>query len=90
MGSWLVLVSAISVAASCSIQAKIPTHKPAGGQFSINYSGVELFWRIYDVLRQDREPTPTLWDELFSSPGYAALERKVHKRKVLTESFRIA
>ncbi len=84
------LVGALAVAAPCSTQANIPAQKSDSGPFSIDYSGVELFWKVYDVLSQDREPTPALWDELFSNPGYAALERKEHKRSVLTEAFRIA
>jgi len=49
-----------------------------------------MFWRVYDVLSQDREPAPSLWDALFATPGYAALEKREHKRKVLTEAFRLA
>jgi hypothetical protein len=59
-------------------------------QFVIDFSGIEVFWRIFDLLRRDREPEPALWDRLFSTPGYAALEKKEHKRKTLTDAFRLA
>jgi len=85
-----VLVGALAVPVPCSTQAKVSAQNSDTGRFSIDYSGVELFWKTYDVLSQDREPTPALWDELFSNPGYAALERKEHKRSVLNEAFRIA
>lgn len=90
MGRWLVLACALVATAPCSTRAKVSAQKSETGRFSIDSSGIELFWRIYDVLTQDQEPTPALWDELFSNPGYAALERKEHKRNVLTEAFRIA
>src|ERR1700733_7238216 len=40
-------------------------------QFVTDFSGIEVFWRIFDLLRQDQEPEPALWDRLFSTPGYA-------------------
>ncbi len=67
---------------------------PAQGQSvsesKFDFSGLERFWEIYETLRADREPEREQWDRLFATPGYAALEEREHKRKVLSEALRLA
>ena len=57
---------------------------------SVDFSGVDAFWEIYDVLKDDRQPTQKQWSELFSTPGLAALEEREHRRQILTRAFRLA
>lgn len=57
---------------------------------SPDFSGVEVFWTVYDSLSQDVEPSPALWDSLWSTPGYAMLEERERRRRPLTEAFRLA
>lgn len=36
----------------------------------LDFSGVDEFWKIVDVLSRDREPTDSQWNALLSTPGY--------------------
>lgn len=58
--------------------------------FEIDTSGIETFWRIYSILKSDCSPSEEEWNTLFSTPGYALLEIKEHRRKTLTEALKLA
>jgi hypothetical protein len=46
---------------------------------SFDFSGIEEFWKIVDILKTDREPTGEQWEALFDTPGYAELIRREFK-----------
>jgi hypothetical protein len=82
---------------SCAIAAvllSVPlTAQTAGAEAhasNLDFSGVRAFWRIHDVLRQDREPMDADWDALFATPGYALLDAHEQRRPALTEALRLA
>lgn len=57
---------------------------------ALDFSGVRLFWRVHDLLVLDREPPPELWDSLFATPGYAALEARERRRARITRAIQLA
>jgi hypothetical protein len=38
-----------------------------------DFSGIEEFWKIADILKADIEPSPSQWNSLLSTPGYTVL-----------------
>ena len=40
---------------------------------TFDFSSMESFWRVVELLEGDREPSPAQWDSLLSTPGYKAL-----------------
>ena len=59
-------------------------------EFQLDFSSVRQFWKIYQSLSNNREPSTTEWEKLFSSPGYKLLEKKERRRKALAKAFRLA
>jgi hypothetical protein len=57
---------------------------------AVDFSGIELFWQIVDLLSQDEEPSPELWRALFATPGYRALTRSEFEPSFFQGSFRLA
>ncbi len=53
------------------------------------FGGVNVFWRIVDVLQADREPPKHQWDELLGSAGYEALSPEF-KPSFFQEKYRLA
>lgn len=47
---------------------------PATG---LDFSGVDEFWRVVDVLAAGAEPTEAQWRALLSTPGYRLAERSI-------------
>jgi hypothetical protein len=64
----------------------------ATGQGSprIDTSGLEQFWHIERLLAQGIEPADSVWDAMWSTPGYETLERRERRRAVLTTGMRLA
>lgn len=58
--------------------------------FDIETSGLTEFWKIYALLEKDVEPSEADWNKLFTTPGYALIEEREHRRKVLSNAFRLA
>ena len=56
----------------------------------LDFSGVKKFWEVMEVLQDDREPDSLLWNRLFETPGYAAIEKREKKRTVFIKAFRYA
>jgi hypothetical protein len=46
---------------------------------SFDFSGIEEFWKIVDILKADKEPTDEQWQAMFETPGYAELIRREFK-----------
>ena len=55
-----------------------------------DFSGMDIFWEIFDLLQADREPTEELWDRLFATPGYAVLVKSEFTRDFFISRFRLA
>lgn len=55
-----------------------------------DFSGVQAFWRLVDVLQVQGEPTAAAWDELFATPGYAALDARERRRASIVLAMRAA
>lgn len=55
----------------------------------LDFSGVDRFWATCDEMASGRDPSPAAWDELFATPGLAALERREHRREALTRAYRL-
>ncbi len=45
-------------------------------QGGFDYSGAEQFWRIVELLEQDRNPTEQQWSTLFENRGYQELQTR--------------
>jgi hypothetical protein len=41
-----------------------------------DFSGIEKFWEIVDILEKDIEPTEAQWSTLFETPGHAEIFRR--------------
>jgi hypothetical protein len=69
-----------------------PAHAqaPGSGGAGVDWSSLDLFWRVHDVLAADQEPAAALWDSLFASTGYAALEAREQRAATLRLAFRVA
>lgn len=55
-----------------------------------DWSGVDAFWRIHDMLKAGDEPTAPQWAALFSTPGYALLDERERRGNALRRGFRLA
>ena len=57
---------------------------------SFDFSGIDAFWSVVDTLERDRQPAPEQWDQLFATPGYAALLASEFERAYFERLFTIA
>lgn len=57
---------------------------------NFDFSGMVMFWHIFDILQADREPTQADWERLFATPGYAVLTRSEFSRDFFIRRFRLA
>jgi hypothetical protein len=55
-----------------------------------DFSGVDGFWKIAAILQRDEEPPAAMWDALFGTPGYAALDARERRRPAITLGMRAA
>lgn len=53
-----------------------------------DFSGIEEFWKIVDILKTDKEPTEEQWQSMFETPGYAELIRREFKPEYFTNTMR--
>ena len=58
--------------------------------YAFDFSGVDPFWAVHDSLVRDVEPPDSLWDALWSTPGYAVFDAVERRRPALTRGFRLA
>ena len=49
-------------------------------------SGLDIFWEAIEILQRDEEPSDSLWDAMWSTPGYALFERFESRRSSLMSS----
>ena len=52
---------------------------------TFEFSGIDKFWKIVDILKTDKDPSPAQWQELFSTPGYAVLIKREFKQEKLQQ-----
>jgi len=57
---------------------------------NFDFSGVNKFWKLKDILKSDVEPTQEQWDDVFGTPGYAELFRREFKVDLFKRLFRAA
>jgi Putative zinc dependent peptidase (DUF5700) len=62
--------------ATAGAQAPVPVDPvlPATG---LDFSGIDEFWRVVDLLGRRAEPTQAQWDVLLSTPGYWLAQRSI-------------
>lgn len=80
---WLTLTASVFslVVFNCADDVKNP---------NFEFSGINEFWKIMDVLIQDKEPTKEQWEALFSTPGYAELINREFKAETFKRYYRAA
>jgi len=81
----VVVLAACGLATGCT-ESPAPNPDRAG----IDFSGIERFWEVVDMLSQDAEPPAELWDALFATDGYRALTESEFERQFFEEAFRLA
>jgi len=57
---------------------------------SFDFSAMRHFWRVFESLQADSEPTQGQWDALFQTPGYLALTASEYRRERFVDTFRLA
>jgi hypothetical protein len=50
-------------------RSQIPSEQPTPTT-GVDFSGVDEFWRLVDVLSKEREPSDSQWHTLLTTPGY--------------------
>ncbi len=55
-----------------------------------DFSGLDRFWEVVEILEADLYPFPDVWDSLFATPGYAALTESEFTREFFKEHFQTA
>ncbi len=56
---------------------------------NFDYSGVYEFYKIVDILKQNREPTSSKWNRLFQTPGYKVLIKGEFTKDFFKQNFRL-
>lgn len=59
-------------------------------QSGLDTSSLQHFWQVYEILHDDREPSDSIWNALWATPGYALLETRERRRTALTQAMRLA
>ena len=57
---------------------------------TLDFSGVDLFWKMMEELSSDREPAESQWASLFETPGYRVLTEREFTRDFFQRNFRTA
>lgn len=57
--------------------------------YSLDFSGMEHFLKIADILENDEEPAAEQWSGLFETPGYGVLTDGEFTREFFKERFRV-
>ena len=66
-------LSALAVwllAATASFVMRVHAQTPPAPATGIDFSGVDQFWKIVDILSRNVEPTEDQWHALLNTPGY--------------------
>ena len=67
--SSLVLVFTAMVTTSATAQTR-SADEPPMPTTGLDFTGVDQFWHVVDILAKDTEPTEQQWQALLSTPGY--------------------
>ena len=57
---------------------------------TFDFSGIEQFWRIVDILETDLDPSAAQWDSLLNTAGYRALTASEFKPEFFVKYFSLA
>jgi hypothetical protein len=74
------IVAAVAVLAACSQTAIAAQSADSGVGLPVtglDFSGIDEFWKIVDVLAQDMEPSEREWQSLLTTPSYRLAIRSV-------------
>jgi hypothetical protein len=63
---------------------------PPSANPTFDFTGIEMFWHIVDILQLDKEPDPALWDQVLTTPGYMALTASEFETDFFVKNFRLA
>ncbi len=55
---------------------------------SFDFSGIEEFWKVVDILKADIEPSEEQWQAMLETPGYAELIRREFKPDYFKKTMR--
>ncbi len=56
----------------------------------IDVSGMNYFWKVFDLLCKDQEPDQECWGSLFATPGYSVLTKSEFSPEFFMEKWRLA
>ena len=54
----------------------VVSHAPDASAQQADYSGLDPFWAVAEMVAADREPPETAWAALFATPGYRTLKER--------------
>lgn len=57
---------------------------------NIDFSGINVFWKVMEKLEKDELPGDDMWQELFSTPGYRTLLAREFSPEFFKEKFSLA
>lgn len=64
----------IAIVPTCSLPAQAPTTA-----ITADFSGIDAFYAVADILHRDADPTPADWNRFWSNPAYRLLAQIIAK-----------
>jgi hypothetical protein len=83
-------LAALTIPAMLAAGCAPPRHAAVHLAAQFDLSALPIFWEVHDRLRRGEEPTDSLWNALWGTPGYALLEAKERRRATLSRALRVA
>ena len=65
-----------TISVSILIMLTLAVPKVGAQKTGFDFSGIDQFWKIAEILERDLEPSETEWSDLFQTPGYRELMRR--------------
>jgi len=66
------------------------TTKGQSHNSNFEFSGMNKFWEIVEIIKSNEVPTEKLWNDLFSTPGYKVLTQSEFKKEFFIKNFTLA
>ena len=57
---------------------------------NFDFTGVQKFWEVIEILQNDLEPTDEIWNELFETPGYKEFTSREMSSEKMKNYIRLA
>ena len=64
------VLTLVAASATRAVAQTRPADEPPMPTTGLDFTGVDQFWRVVDILAKDTEPTEQQWQALLSTPGY--------------------